>query len=254
MDRTTDRACLASWIRVAGYLACGLPVAPCLFRDTYHRHFGAPRADRPIRFAHFGGYEDFELWRSVVADYNAGLHSDREPGDLPVRQEYVVGLTGHYETKLRQQILSSTLPDLAVIQLDTFRALGEHFGDLGDPLGSGDARDATPDVQPRDALGETDPSNPPSDAEAPASLDTGALAAFRIDGWQRGWLISGGNLLIYVNADCFRRAARGDDRPGALPSDDWSIEDFQRTAEALTRDFDDDNRVDQFGFWLPRWV
>ncbi|MBU0718260.1 MAG: extracellular solute-binding protein, partial [Planctomycetes bacterium] len=42
--------------------------------------------------------------------------------------------------------------------------------------------------------------------------------------------------------------------PILFPDTDWTMADFRRTAELLTCDFDGDGTLDQFGFWLPRWV
>jgi multiple sugar transport system substrate-binding protein len=39
-----------------------------------------------------------------------------------------------------------------------------------------------------------------------------------------------------------------------FPRDDWTLEEFHALAGRLTIDFDGDGQLDQFGFWLPRWV
>lgn len=73
-------------------LAIALSIGYWLFADTFRRHFPSVAPDAgAIRFAHFGGYEDFELWREVIADF-----TQHHP-DIPVRQEYVVGLAGAYD-------------------------------------------------------------------------------------------------------------------------------------------------------------
>ena len=196
-----------------------------LFADTVAHYRNAAPATGVIRFAHFGSYEDYELWRDVIADF------EREHPGRHVRQEYIPGVAGQYTTKMRQQILSGTLPDVALIQLAPFHELAEHFADLSDLL--------------RASSGS---------ALATEPFDSTALAAFRFHGAQRGLPVSGGPLLIYLNTQCFERAALHRGQPIPLPGDDWTLEDFRRTAGLLTCDFDDDGRIDQFGFWLPQWV
>ena len=81
-----------------------------------------------------------------------------------------------------------------------------------------------------------------------------AIASFQLDGQLRGMPLWGGDNLIYCNRRCFERAARFHKRPVPLPSDDWTLEDFVRTAKDLTFDEDGDGRIDQFGFALPMWM
>ncbi len=187
-----------------------------LFSDTYHRHAVQRLDENGIRFAHFGSYEDYEFWQGVIADF------ERQRPQTHVRQEYVVGLGDQYNIKMRQQILSDTLPDIALIQFAAFHELAEYFEEL---------------------------SAPPA-----GQLEPTGLEAFRVGGVLRALPVSGGNLLIYANRTCFERATRFHAKPVPLPTSDWTVADFLRTAEALTCDFDRDGRIDQFGFWLPRWV
>ena len=211
-------------------LVAVLGVGWWLFADTYARHRpdvhrGWPN-DGGLRFAHFGTYQDYELWREVIAEF------ERTRPGIRVKQEYIVGLAGRYNTKMRQQILSHTLPDVALVQLGPFHELAAHFADLSGLLE--DSFDA--------------------DGRVEAALDATGLAAFQSGGRQRGLPVSGGNLLIYGNTECFERASRFHGLPVPLPDDDWTMEDFHRIARLLTCDFDGDGRIDQFGFWLPRWI
>ena len=96
-----------------------------------------------------------------------------------VHPEYVVGLAGHYNTKMRQQVMTDDLPDVALIQLGPFCELAEHFADLGP-------------IAQRRSLED-------------ALVDTG-VDAFRWQGESRGLPVSGGSLLLYANLDCFERA------------------------------------------------
>ena len=60
----------------------------------------------------------------------------------------------------------------------------------------------------------------------------------------KGWT----PMLIAYNKDLFDRAGV------PYPRDDWTWEEFRRTARALTRDTDGDGAADQWGFWLDRRV
>lgn len=221
-----DISRLATVIVRTSKLAVALAIAWWLLGDTWAHYHKSDDTNLPIRFSHFGTYQDYELWRDIIADYQS-IHPNRK-----IKQEYILGLSGHYNTKMRQQILTSNLPDVALIQLGPFHELAPHFADLTELLNR--------DVAPSEPLNRT--------------VDSTGLAAFVFDGTQRGLPVSGGSLQIFVNVQCFERASSYHGRPIDLPSDDWTMADFRRTARLLTCDFDDDGRIDQFGFWLPRWI
>ena len=168
-----------------------------LFANTVAHYRNTALPAGTIRFAHFGSYEDYELWRDIIAGF------EQEHPGYHVRQEYIPGLAGQYTTKMRQQVLSDTLPDVALIQLAPSKELAEHFADLSDIL----------DGSVRSGL-------------AAEEFDRTALAAFRSRGAQRGLPVSGGPLLIYLNTQCFERAALYRRQPIPLPDDDWTMEDF----------------------------
>lgn len=212
--------------RAGAGLVVALLLAVWLFAPTYRRHFPPTLDGRTLRFAHFGSSEDYELWREVIADFER-LH----PG-VTVRQEYVVGFSGRYNTKLRQQIATGTCPDVVLIQLAPFHELAEHFADLTDLRAAGVEADET--------------------LEAVCAAT--AWRCFESNERQRALPVSGGTLQIYANRTCFERAAQFRGQPVPLPADDWTMEDFRRTAELLTCDFDGDGQLDQFGCWRPRWV
>ncbi len=196
-----------------------------LFADTVRHYLCRPADPNVIRFAHFGTYEDYETWAEVIRAFEAD-----HPG-LRVRQEYVSGWYGLYDTKLRQQILSGTLPDVVLVQYGPFQSLAQHFEPLDEWRIDGS-----------------------STADVLADFDPLALRCFQVDGRQRGLPVSGGNLLIYCNPECFRLASRQRGYEIPLPDENWTLAEFRRTAEALTCDLDGDGELDQFGFWLPRWV
>ncbi len=222
-------AWVIGWLRRALIGAASFGAGWWLFADTI-AHYDPHRDSDPdtIRFTHFGSYQDFELWGDIIAAFEVA-----HPG-ARVRQEYVPGWYGRYDTKVRQQILSNTLPDVVLMQMAPFAALADHFA-------------------PVDKLVRLD-----SGWFDPKGLEPTAIAAFLSGGDDasrlRGVPVSGGNLLIYCNVDCFAAAEASRGGEVALPSDDWSMEEFAKTARALTCDFDGDGRYDQFGFWLPRWV
>ena len=195
-----------------------------LFADTVRHHRPAPANPSTIRFAHFGTWQDYQTWAGVIAAFEQS-----NPG-LSVRQEYVVGMYGAYGTKLRQQVLSKTLPHAFLIQLGPFPHLAEHLADLTDRA-----------AHPGDGLDLA--------AFAPTSVES-----FTHRGRLRALPVSGGNLLIYCNPDCFARAAAHRGRELPLPEDSWTMQQFRQLAEDLTCDFDGDGELDQFGFWQPRWV
>lgn len=207
-------------------LATGIVLAVgwWLFADTVRHYCPLPADPSTIRFAHFGSYQDYQIWGEVIAAF------ERRHPELTVRQEYVVGMYGAYNTKLRQQMLSQTLPHVFLIQFSPFAHLAEGFADLT-------GRVADP-VEGLDLSGF-----------APT-----AVGSFTHQGRLRALPVSGGNLLIYCNPDCFARAAAHRGREVPLPDDNWTIADFRELAEDLTCDFDGDGQLDQFGFWQPRWV
>ncbi len=193
-----------------------------LFRGTDRKYTEPVETGAEIRFAHFGGLEDYEFWRQTIKEFEQA-----NPG-VEVKQEFVAELGDQYNIKLRQQILSQTLPDVVLVQLTTFQELADHFQIL-------DWREGI-------------------EALRHQKLQPTGLKAFEIHAQQRGLPFSGGNLLIFLNRKAFQKASEFHGKPVALPDADWTVAQFLRTAEALTCDFDRDGNTDQFGFWLPRWV
>jgi multiple sugar transport system substrate-binding protein len=182
-----------------------------LFVDTFGLRAVSSSDEVVIRFAHFGTYQDFELWSAVIDAFD-----EAHPG-VDVAQEYVAGWYGHYETKLRQQMVAGSTPHVAMMQIGPLQHLAAGFAHV-------------------------------PDAEWVRALDESGVGACLVGGRLKGVPVSGGNLLIYLNPRCFERAGI------EVPSDDWTIDEFRATAEALTRDFDEDEVIDQFGFWQPGWI
>ncbi len=247
--------------------AAVVAVAWWLLADTYTRHFNPASAAQTIRFTHFGTYRDHQLWRGVIADF------ERTHSPMKVRQEYIVGRSNQYSIKMQQQMLTGTLPDVALIQLGPFHELASHFADVTELARRFELQGANSDSRTgsRVANEQSSTTNRASpderigrevgvdvgrrDAHANESqLDATGLAAFQWQGRQRGLPVSGGNLMIFCNTQCLARASEFLGRPVLPPRHDWTMRDFQRLARDLTCDYDGDGRIDQFGFWLPRWI
>jgi len=203
-----------------------------LFADTVRHHWPGLADAGPaiIRFAHFGNYRDYETWGRIIAAFEQRYFGSR------VRQEYIVGWQGAYETKIRQQMLAGTLPQVVLMQLGPFVQMA------GEPGDNGGFADLTELV------------DGPSLGLDRSSLAATGVQVFTRNGRILGLPVSGGNLLIYCNPDCFARAAEHRQKEIPFPDDDWTIEQFRELAGELTCDFDGDGRIDQFGFWQPRWI
>jgi ABC-type glycerol-3-phosphate transport system substrate-binding protein len=109
------------WARIAIVLLA----AAWLFGDTVRHYWPERRDPHVIRFAHFGTYQDYNTWGAVIAAFEAKYPK------LEVRQEYVTGWYGHYDTKLRQQLLAGTCPHMVLVQPGPFASIADRFADLG---------------------------------------------------------------------------------------------------------------------------
>lgn len=210
-----------------------------LFEDTLRHHdliAEGPGQMCVLRFRHFGGYEDYQLWRDVIADF------ERACPEVSVRQEYSTANQSLYHAKLRQEILANMSPEVAIVQLGPFAELAGNFEALEAVL----KHESPPP-------GHTPPSISLNQSLIDA-LDPQAVRAFQVHGTQRGLPISGGTLLVYCNPDCFDRAARIRGHSIELPGFDWDMSVFKSLAEDLTLDIEGDGRIEQFGFFHPRWV
>ena len=193
-----------------------------LFADTVRAHRGQSGDRNTIRFAHWGGYQEYLMWKEIIAAF-----TQAHPG-IRVHHEYVVAM--RYETKIQQQLVAGDAPDVFLFQDEPFPNFAPKGFAVLDDLVRRDGIDLRRDY-----------------------FDT-AVASFQLDGRLRGMPLWGGDNLIYCNKRCFERAARFHKRPVPLPQDDWTLEDFVRTAKDLTFDEDGDGRIDQFGFALPMWL
>ncbi len=193
-----------------------------LFADTVRYHSPGQGDPRTIRLATWGGYQEYLMWKEIIAAFQAARP------DIRVRHEYVVAM--RYETKIQQQLVAGDAPDVFLFQDEPFPNFAPKGFAALDEFIRRDGIDLAGDY-----------------------FDT-AVASFMLDGQLRGMPLWGGDNLIYCNTRCFERAARFHKRPVPLPADDWTIEDFLRTARDLTFDEDGDGRIDQFGMMLPMWM
>lgn len=195
-----------------------------LFADTVRHHMPAARPDGEIRFAFWGGYDDYRMWSAVIDAFE-----DAQP-DLTVRPEWHP-LSG-YTTKIRQQLVAGEAPDVMMFQDEPFPLHApEQFASL-DPF-----------------LAEDD--------EARAMLEDcwpSAVESFRPGASLHAAPVMGGTVLIYCNPDAFERASRVRAEPVTIPDSSWTLDDFTTLCRRLTIDEDGDGRTDQFGLLQPHWV
>jgi len=197
-----------------------------LFADTVRYHYPERFAEPTIRFAHWGDFQDYRMWREIIAAFQ------QANPDLRVHQEYVVGFQGRYEAKIQQQLVAGDAPDVMMFQDEPFPTFAPRgFADLSEFLNTpGWSVDLTGDY-----------------------FDT-AVQSFMHEGKPRGMPLFGGNVLIVWNKRCFERADRVRGRPVRRPWDDWTLDDFLGICREVTIDEDGDGRIDQFGLLLPGWV
>jgi multiple sugar transport system substrate-binding protein len=226
---STRRRAFVGWlggvVRVVGVSACAVVGLWWLFGDTVAKYRGARRDGRVISFSHFGGAEDYALWSDIIAAFEV-----EHPG-IDIKQEFVPGWYGRYESNLRRRIVTGSTPTVALVQAMSMANFAEHFVDVSDG-----SVVRTSDMR-----------------WAPTSIESLCVAGANGTSLH-GLPVSGGCLLIYWNPECIQRASEHRGAPIAEPTSDWTMDDFRDLARQLTCDFDGDGAIDQFGFWRPRWV
>ncbi len=196
-----------------------------LFADTARHLWGPTFTTKPeLRFAHYGSWQDYEMWRAVISAF------ERSHPGTTIRQEYTPGFGTEYENKMRRAFSAGIGPDVLLVQDETLpRYAQTTLADLSTLLSH-------------------DRQNELRLTSRPTAVDS-----FTIGDRLFALPVYGGNLLIYLNLRCLTRAADFYHEPIVLPSEDWTIEEFRNFCRKLTCDFDHDGRVDQFGFWHPWW-
>jgi len=210
--------------RLAAATAAILAAAWWLGADTF-------RARRtrggPIRIAFWGSYQEYKMWREILAAFG------RRHPDIPTKAEYVVGQ--RYEAKIQQLLVADAAPDVLLFQDEPF----PNFARTGK-------------FAPLDAFMQT----PGYRIDLKHDYYPTAWQSFVYEGRTYGIPIWGGANLIFINKPCFRAARRyhlehdGVAKPD-WPADDWTMDEFLQTCRDLTIDFDGDGRIDQFGFFFP---
>lgn len=173
---------------------------------------GATPGRTELRYCFFGGFEDWQMWRRIVAEFES------VNPDIRVTLLYWPG--NNYEAKLQLTMAAGTAPDVIDVQDEPFAAYTK----------MGQFEDLDPYV--RRVAGEY-----ASDRYYPTSLET-----FRIQGKQYALPWNGGQLMIYYNRALFRKAGLPDPPPR-----DWTWTEWVEYDRKLTRDEDGDGRIDQFG-------
>jgi len=210
----------------AGIAICG--IAWWLLGDTVAHYANRSQPDGVIRFAHYGGYRDFESWKRVIEAF------EQAHAGVRIRQEYIPGYGTQYDHKIRRQLLAGVAPDVFMVQDESF----PHYADAS-------LADLTDVIETRALQRLRD------------DFHSTATASFRHNGVPHALPLYGGNLLIYVNMKCVERASAARDRRAAPLADqlrdDWTIGEFLDCCRQLTCDFDGDGRTDQYGLWHPWW-
>jgi multiple sugar transport system substrate-binding protein len=132
-----------------------------------------------------------------------------------------------YEDQIQLLLAADDAPDVMLIQDEPFHSYAEYgkFEDLTEWVHSNAV---------------------PVDWDT-AFWDT-CVESFSYKGRNIGVPVFGGNVLVFYNREMFRKL--GVDPP----DDDWTFDDFVEKARELTNDFDNDGRIDTFGFSQPTWI
>jgi multiple sugar transport system substrate-binding protein len=204
---------------------------------------GAQRADT-IRFGFWGDYQEYEMWKRVVAAF------ERDNPGIRVRLEHVPGRGSEYTRKLTAWMASDTSPEVMLLQDEPFPRY---------MLRSEGPRPVLTDLTA--LLAGQDDTAPPIRAADYWPTAWESFGRHEADGWrQYGLPVFGGNNLIFYNRDCFRRA--GVPLPEESGLDEaWTVEQFVELARALTlrERVGRTERTVQWGFnrpfgwlyWLP---
>jgi multiple sugar transport system substrate-binding protein len=187
-----------------------------LFGDTVSYWYGDK--EEALRLSYWGSYREHEMWKEIIAAFR------KQNPDIPIKQEYI---TDRYEGKIQQQLLADEAPDVILFQdepIPRFAATGKF--EVLDPYCA------------REDLG----------LNLNRDYWKTAVESFQYEGKQYGIPVWGGDCLVIYNREAFRRAGVPE------PPDQWTVDDFLRTCEALTADTDGDGRLDSYGFLIPGWV
>ncbi len=233
-------------LRIVVALLATAAVGYWLFADTARYHL-TTETDAPLRLSFWGSYQEYEMWKRILADFRE-LHPD-----IPVRIEFI---PTRYEDKIRQLLVADAAPDVMLFQDEPMPGFlrSEKFEDLTPWLDTPGYEVDLDAYWPTavESFVRDEPDRSPS------------RRVYGIPVW------GGCNLLFYSKPGFARAKVRVGENPdgrGIVEHDDgwwtvddrhWTVEQWERVAERLTRDFDGDGRLDQYGmhqphtlYWLP---
>jgi multiple sugar transport system substrate-binding protein len=173
-----------------------------------------------VRFCFFGGYEEWNLWQRMARAFEA------ENPDIRMKLLYWPGI--NYEDKVRLVMAAGTAPDVLSCQDEPFPNYSNlnQFEDLGPYMARHRAE------------------------YRPELFFATSLEMFQFKGKQYAIPWNGGQLMVYYNKTLFREAGLP-----IPPPRNWSMEEFTEYAGKLTRDYDGDGRIDQFGYEInANWM
>jgi len=171
----------------------------------------APEGKTQVRFCFWGGFLELKLWEELKALY------ERLYPDTVLELEYS---PGEYHRKLRLNLIAGTAADVIMVDDEFYPTYSK----------SGNLEDLDPYIErDRDELNLDD--------FLPTSLES-----FIYEGKHFALPWDGFSVVVFYNCDIFDAAGV------PYPEDDWTWDDLRRLAIALTKDFDNDGRIDQFGF------
>nr|MBP6473423.1 extracellular solute-binding protein [Chloroflexota bacterium] len=164
-----------------------------------------------VSFMVFGDPAEYNAYKELVDTFNAS-HDD-----IQVELTHVPS-SGEYRTRLLTEFAAGSPPDISLMNYRRFASFAAN--DMLEPLG--------PYLDQSEIIGLTD-------------FYPAATEAFM---WQGALMCLPQNissLVVYYNADLFAAAGLPE------PADKWTWEEFVQTAVTLTRDFDGDGTIDQYG-------
>ncbi len=164
-----------------------------------------------IRFSFWGGFLELKLWEELKALY------EKLYPDTILQLEYS---PGEYHRKLRLNLIAGTAADVLMVDDELYPAYAQ----------SGS-------LENLERFIERDRDEFDFDDFLPTSLES-----FTYEGERFALPWDGFSTIVFYNCDIFDKAGI------PYPKDDWTWDDLQRMAIALTRDLDNDGRIDQFGF------
>ncbi|HZO89477.1 MAG TPA: sugar ABC transporter substrate-binding protein [Chthonomonadaceae bacterium] len=177
-----------------------------------------------IRSSFWGAAQDAKVWQELAREF------ERQHPNIRIQLEHIAGQD--YHAKLFAMAVGRCLPDVMATDDEPFRFLSDN----------GVYEDLTPYLAHEPQLARN-------------QFYTAAYDTFHVGKRQYALPYIAHCLLIYYNRDHRRAAGLPPD-----PKPNWTWEDFNHDAIALTRDLDGDGRIDQFGanrlswFYCLQWI